>query len=51
MGKRKQEEKKRFNRECHNCGKKGHRAVDFWALKKEKEDDIDNLFLGAIFCG
>ena len=25
----------RFNRECNNCGKRGHKAADYWS-KKEK---------------
>ena len=40
-----------FNRKCNNCKKKGHRAVDFWYNKKEKEGDVDNIFVGAILCG
>ena len=37
----------RFNRECNNCGKIGHRSADCWAKKgKERDKDIDNLFLG-----
>ena len=30
---------------------KGHRATDCWYKKKEKEYDVDNIFLGAVFCG
>ena len=28
--------KPRFNGECNNCGKKGHRAVDCWLKNKYK---------------
>ena len=42
----------RFNGECNNCGKRGHRAVDCSAKEgKEKYDDIKNLFVGATLCG
>ena len=44
--------KPRFNGECKNCGKRVHKAVDCWAKKgKEKDDDVDNLFMGATLCG
>ena len=43
--------KPHFNAECHKFGKKCHRAVDCWAKKKKKEDNIDKLFVGTIFCG
>ena len=36
----------------NNCGKRGHRASDCWEKKgKRKEYDVDNLFVGATFCG
>ena len=25
--------------------------VDCWAKNKEKEDDVDSLFVGAVLCG
>ena len=41
-----------INRECNNCGKRGHRAVDGWTNKvKDKDDDVDNLFVGDTLCG
>ena len=44
--------KSRFNRECKNYGKRGHRAVDCSAKEgKEKDNDPKNLFVGATFCG
>ena len=41
----------RFSGECINCGKKDHRAVNFWSQKNEKEDDVDNLFMGDTLYG
>ena len=29
---------------------KGHRAVGCWPRKKEKEDDVNNLFVGVTIC-
>ena len=40
-----------FNRELHNCGNEGHTEVDCWAKKKEKEDDVEDVFAGVILCG
>ena len=41
-----------FNGECKNCDKRGHRDADCWEKKvKQKDDDVDNLFLGAKLCG
>ena len=41
-----------FNGEWNNCGQRGHKAVDFWEKKgKEKDDDVDNLFVEATICG
>ena len=48
----KTERKPRFNRECNNCDKRGHRAADCWAkIGEQKYDDVDNLFVGATLCG
>ena len=44
-------EKSGSNGECNNCVKKGHRAVDCWPKKKDKEDDVENLFVGGTLCG
>ena len=42
----------RFNGECNNRGKRGHRDADCCANKgKERYDDTDNLFVGAKLCG
>ena len=36
----------------NNCGKRGHRASDCWAKKgKQKDNDVDNLFVEETFCG
>ena len=61
MGKEKQNDNRkynktarnpRFNGECNNCRKRGHKAVGCWAKQvKEKDGDVDNLFVGATFCG
>ena len=48
----KSERKHRFNGECNNCGKRGHMATDCWVKKgKHKDDGVDNIIVGATFCG
>ena len=48
----KSERKPRFNREFNKCGIRGYRSADFCAKKgKQKDDDVNNLFVGAPFCG
>ena len=38
--------------ECNNSGKRYHRAADCWEKKgKEKDNDVDNLFVGFTLCG
>ena len=50
VNKNKNKGKHRFNEEFKNRGRNGHMAADCWPEKKDKEDDVDNLFVGAIFC-
>ena len=38
-----------INRKCSNWGKKFHRAVHCWYKKKDKDDDVDNIFVGGVF--
>ena len=35
---------------ANNFGKIGHIEVDCW-VKKEKDDDVNNLFVGDTLCG
>ena len=43
--------KPRFNEEYTNRGKNVHRTVDCWSKNEEEEDDVNNLFVRATFCG
>ena len=48
----KSERKPRFNREFNKCGIRGYRSADFCAKKgKQKDDDVNNIFLVALLCG
>ena len=41
-----------FNGECNNCGKRASRYIDCCTKKvKYKDNDVDNLFMGATLCG
>ena len=41
-----------FNEECSKCGKIRQKDAGFGAKKgKEKDDDLENLFVGATLCG
>ena len=42
----------RFNGECKNFGKRGHKAVECLEKKcKEKEYIVNNIFVGYTLCG
>ena len=37
--------------ECNNCGRRGYRGNVNWKKKgKQKDDEVDNIFVGATFC-